>query len=273
MNGVKYFRSMDKKIGAKKFIELLEIVEKLRGPDGCPWDKEQTHQSLLQYFLEETYEVIESVDEKNWFSLEEELGDVLLHIVLQAQIAKESNKFDINNSLEAINNKLIKRHPHVFGDKNIKASVKAKQNWEEIKYKEKKRKSRIDGVPAKLPELIRSQRLQEKASYAGFDWDNVDAVWAKVHEEIDELKLAQEKGNTENIKEELGDVLFSIVNLSRFLNFSAEDMLRFANQKFKFRFQFIEKELEENGKNLEGLNQKEMDQMWKKAKKNRIENI
>ena len=273
MNGEKFFRSMDKEIAAKKFIKLLEIVEKLRGPDGCPWDKEQTHQSLLQYFLEETYEVIESIDEKNWSLLEEELGDVLLHIVLQAQIAKETNKFDISNSLETINNKLIKRHPHVFGDKNIKASVKAKQNWEEIKYKEKKRKSRIDGVPAKLPELIRSQRLQEKASHAGFDWDNVDAVWDKVHEEIDELKLAQEKGNIENIKEELGDVLFSIVNLSRFLNFSAEDTLRFANQKFKSRFQFIEKELQENGKKLEALNQKEIDQIWDKAKKISIENI
>ena len=273
MNGVKFFRSMDKEIAAKKFIKLLGIVEKLRGPDGCPWDKKQTHQSLLQYFLEETYEVIESVDEKNWSLLEEELGDVLLHIVLQAQIAKETNKFDISNSLETINNKLIKRHPHVFGDKNINASLKAKQNWEEIKHKEKKRKSRIDGVPAKLPELIRSQRLQEKASYAGFDWDNIESVWDKVHEEINELKLAQKKGNIENIKEELGDVLFSIVNLSRFLNFSAEDMLRFANQKFKSRFQFIEKELQDNGKKLEGLNQKEIDKIWEKAKRISIENI
>ena len=257
---------MKKNIAAKKFIKLLEIVEKLRGPDGCPWDKEQTHESLIQYFLEETYEVIESIDEKNWPVFEEELGDVLLHVVLQAQIAKETNKFDIVDSLDTINNKLIKRHPHVFGDKNVKASIEAKQNWEKIKHIEKKRKSRLDGVPNKLPALVRAQRLQQKASYAGFDWDNIDDAWTKLHEEINELKSAQNEGDIENIKEEIGDVLFSVVNLSRFFEISSEDMLRATNRKFITRFQKIERELKANGKKLENSSLEEMEKIWEEAK-------
>ena len=267
LSGGKYFRLMDKKIAAKKFIKLIEIVEKLRGPNGCPWDKEQTHESLLQYFLEETYEVIESVDEKNWCVLEEELGDVLLHIILQAQIAKETNKFDISGSLDMINKKLVKRHPHVFGNKNLAVSVEAKQTWESIKHIEKKRKSRLDGVPSKLPALVRAQRLQEKASYAGFDWDNIDDAWEKLDEELNELKSAQKIGDVENVKEEIGDVLFSVVNLSRFFDIPAEDMLRATNQKFITRFQKIEQELKKEGKELEDSSLEEMEKIWEKSKK------
>ena len=251
---------------SKLFVDLVNIVEKLRSPEGCPWDKEQTHESLLPYFLEEAYEMIESVELKDWETLKEELGDVLLHILLQAKIADETNKFNISDSLEGINNKLVKRHPHVFGDDNIDASVEAKQNWEDIKHVEKKRKSRLDGVPNKLPALVRAQRLQEKASYAGFDWDNIEDAWEKLNEELNELKSAQEKRDIENIKEEIGDVLFSVVNLSRFLDIPAEDMLRKANRKFITRFQTIERELKEKGKKLENSNLEEMEKIWEKSK-------
>ena len=248
------------------FADLVNIVEKLRSPEGCPWDKEQTHESLLPYFLEEAYEVIESVELKDWETLKEELGDVLLHILLQAKIADETNKFNISDSLEGINNKLVKRHPHVFGDDNIDASVEAKQNWEDIKHVEKKRKSRLDGVPNKLPALVRAQRLQEKASYAGFDHDNIEDAWEKLNEELNELKSAQEKRDIENIKEEIGDVLFSVVNLSRFFDIPAEDMLRKTNRKFITRFQTIERELKEKGKKLENSNLEEMEKIWEKSK-------
>jgi len=251
---------------SKLFVDLVNIVEKLRSPEGCPWDKEQTHESLLPYFLEEVYEVIESVELKDWETLKEELGDVLLHILLQAKIADETNKFNISDSLEVINNKLVNRHPHVFGDDNIDASVEAKQNWEDIKHVEKKRKSRLDGVPNKLPALVRAQRLQEKASYAGFDHDNIEDAWEKLNEELNELKSAQEKRDIENIKEEIGDVLFSVVNLSRFFDIPAEDMLRKTNRKFITRFQTIERELREKGKKLENSNLEEMEKIWEKSK-------
>ena len=251
---------------SKLFVDLVNIVEKLRSPEGCPWDKEQTHESLLPYFLEEAYEVIESVELKDWETLKEELGDVLLHILLQAKIADETNKFNISDSLEVINNKLVNRHPHVFGDDNIDASVEAKQNWEDIKHVEKKRKSRLDGVPNKLPALVRAQRLQEKASYAGFDHDNIEDAWEKLNEELNELKSAQEKRDIENIKEEIGDVLFSVVNLSRFFDIPAEDMLRKTNRKFITRFQTIERELKEKGKKLENSNLEEMEKIWEKSK-------
>ena len=251
---------------SKLFVDLVNIVEKLRSPEGCPWDKKQTHESLLPYFLEEAYEVIESVELKDWETLKEELGDVLLHILLQAKIADETNKFNISDSLEGINNKLVNRHPHVFGDDNIDASVEAKQNWEDIKHVEKKRKSRLDGVPNKLPALVRAQRLQEKASYAGFDFDNIEDAWEKLNEELNELKSAQEKKDIENIKEEIGDVLFSVVNLSRFFDIPAEDMLRKTNRKFITRFQTIERELKEKGKKLENSNLEEMEKIWEKSK-------
>lgn len=257
---------IDNTKASKLFVDLVNIVEKLRSPEGCPWDKEQTHESLLPYFLEEAYEVIESVELKDWETLKEELGDVLLHILLQAKIADETNKFNISDSLEVINNKLVNRHPHVFGDDSIDVSVEAKQNWEDIKYVEKKRKSRLDGVPNKLPALVRAQRLQEKASYAGFDLDNIEDAWEKLNEELNELKSAQEKGDIENIKEEVGDVLFSVVNLSRFFDIPAEDMLRKANRKFITRFQTIERELKEKGKKLENSNLEEMEKIWEKSK-------
>ena len=209
-----------------KFEELVKIVQRLRAPDGCPWDREQTNASLLPFFLEEVYEMIESVDNENWPELKEEVGDLLLHAVLQAVIAAENDHFTIEGSIKNINEKLVRRHPHVFGDAQADTTFHAKQNWEAAKHEEKNRKSRLDGVPVTLPALIRAQRLQQKASYAGFDWDKVEEVWAKIHEEIQELKEAQSNSSKNHIEEEIGDVLFAVVNLARFLDIPAEDALR-----------------------------------------------
>ena len=259
---------MNKQRAAEKFVELLEIVEKLRGPDGCPWDKEQTHASLLPYFLEEAYEVMESVEEEDWDTFREELGDIMLHVALQSQIAQEDKKFTVTDALKIVNEKLVRRHPHVFGDKQTDVAFEAKQNWEATKHAEKNRKSRLDGVPPALPALTRAQRLQQKAAYAGFDWEHVDDVWSKLHEEIDELKSAHENGDLDNVKEEIGDVLFSVVNLARYMDIPAEDMLRATNKKFVNRFQKIEEELEAKGKKLEESTLEEMGEIWERAKGN-----
>ena len=246
--------------------QLIEIVEKLRAPGGCPWDRDQTQASLLPYFLEEIYEVIESVEEGNMELLKEELGDILLHVVFQASIGKENEDFTLQDSLNYVNEKLIRRHPHVFADAKAEGPFHAKQNWEAAKHDEKKRESRLDGVPGTLPALPRSQRLQEKASYAGFDWKKVEQVWEKVHEEIGELKEAEEKGITEQIEEEIGDTLFSVVNLSRFLGISAETALRKTNRKFTSRFAQVEKELKKRGKKVEDSSLEEMDEIWNMVK-------
>jgi len=255
------------KIG-EKFVELVEIMQKLRSEDGCPWDKEQTPESILPFFLEEAYEVIESVEEKDWKNLQEELGDILLHTVFQAKMAEEENRFTILDSLETINAKLTRRHPHVFGDRPVEEAKSAKKNWESEKHKEKNRESRLDGVPEALPSLIRAQRLQEKASYVGFEWDKIEEVWGKVHEEIVELKEAQSQGIIEHIEEEIGDVLFSIVNLSRFLKISSEDALRKTNKKFIARFKKIEAELQKRNRPIEDASLAEMDEIWEEVKRN-----
>ncbi len=251
----------------KKFEELVEIVEKLRAPDGCPWDREQTNQSLLPYFIEEVYELIESVDEENWDTVKEELGDLLLHVVFQASIGEDEGKFKLADSLTNVNEKLVRRHPHVFGDAKADAAFHAKQNWEAQKHKEKGRKSRLDGVPKNLPALVRAQRLQQKASYAGFDWDEVEQVWDKVHEEIQELKDAQSNEAKDHIAEEIGDVLFAVVNLARYLDIPAEDALRKTNQKFTSRFSKVEEGIKAQGKELEDVTLEEMDAIWEMAKK------
>ena len=257
---------MNNKNTEKSFTNLLNIVRELRGPDGCPWDKEQTHESLLPYFLEEAYEVIEGVEAGDMTSLKEELGDVLLHVVFQADIAQNNSEFTIEDSLNHVNKKLVRRHPHVFGDKKADAAFHAKQNWESAKHKEKKRKSRLDGVPETLPALTRAQRIQEKASYTGFDWKKIEQVWEKIHEEIQELKEAQSNGNKYHIEEEIGDVIFSIVNLARFLNISAESALRKTNRKFLTRFKDVETELKKRGKEVEDSNLEEMDEIWNTVK-------
>jgi len=251
-----------------QFEELVNIVSRLRAPDGCPWDREQTNHTLLPYFVEEVYEAIESIDDGDWDLVKEELGDILLHIVFQASIAEDEKNFQIIDSLDNINKKLINRHPHVFGDAKAEAALHAKQNWEAEKHKEKGRESRLDGVPNSLPSLIRAQRLQQKASYAGFDWEKIEQVWGKVNEEIIELKEAEISGNNQHIEEEMGDLLFAIVNLSRHLNISSEDALRKTNQKFIRRFKKVEEGIKAKGKKLNEASLEEMDSIWNEAKHN-----
>ena len=233
-----------------QFEELINLVKRLRGPDGCPWDKEQTSESLVSYMLEETYEVIETIDEKNWDGLKEELGDLILHIVFQAVIAKENKLFDISESLKNINEKLVRRHPHVFDKKNV-IQDNIISSWELQKHKEKNRSSRLDGVPISLPGIIRAQRIQEKASHAGLDFQKEEEIWEKISEEMEELKNAQKKNNKHEISEELGDTIFSLINLARFLGISADDALRKSNNKFINRFKMIENELNKEGTNIE----------------------
>ena len=251
-----------------QFEELVNIVSRLRAPDGCPWDREQTNHTLLPYFVEEVYEAIESIDDGDWDLVKEELGDILLHIVFQASIAEDEKNFQIIDSLDNINKKLINRHPHVFGDAKAEAAFHAKKNWEAEKHKEKGRESRLDGVPNSLPSLIRAQRLQQKASYAGFDWEKIEQVWGKVNEEIIELKEAEISGNNQHIEEEMGDLLFAIVNLSRHLNISSEDALRKTNQKFIRRFKKVEEGIKAKGKKLNEASLEEMDSIWNEAKHN-----
>jgi MazG family protein len=243
------------------------LVKRLRGPDGCPWDKEQTSESLVSYMLEETYEVIETIDEKNWDGLKEELGDLILHIVFQAVIAKENKLFDISESLKNINEKLVRRHPHVFDKKNV-IQDNIISSWELQKHKEKNRSSRLDGVPISLPGIIRAQRIQEKASHAGLDFQKEEEIWEKISEEMEELKNAQKKNNKDEILEELGDTIFSLINLARFLGISADDALRKSNNKFINRFKMIEDEINKRGKNIEESSFNELEDIWNNIKKN-----
>tara|TARA_B100000029_G_scaffold189877_1_gene187731 strand:+ start:9817 stop:10590 length:774 start_codon:yes stop_codon:yes gene_type:complete len=251
---------------SNNFEQLIAIVKKLRSENGCPWDKKQTHNSLLPYFLEEVYEVIDAIDNNDPMALSEELGDVLFHIIFQAEIAKETDEFNLNEVLSLINKKLIRRHPHVFGEKNTKDLSQIKKNWEAIKEKEKIRESKLDGIGITLPSLLRAQRIQEKASHAGFDWDNKNEVWEKVFEEIRELKEAESQNNKDLVEEEMGDLFFTLVNLCRFLNISSEDSLRKSTNKFTMRFQYVEKIIKAKNKKLEDIDFHELNEIWEKGK-------
>ncbi|MDH3599646.1 MAG: nucleoside triphosphate pyrophosphohydrolase [Candidatus Tectomicrobia bacterium] len=247
---------------AEHFLQLLAIVDRLRSPQGCPWDRQQTPQSLIPYLLEETYEVIESIEEGNHNGLKEELGDLLLHILFQGQLAQEHGRFTLDDSIQAISEKLIRRHPHVFGDVQRQDETDINRNWEAAKQREKGRKSLLDGVPRSLPALARARRVQEKAASAGFDWPSIGPVWDKVNEEMEELRQACAAGTTGDIEEEFGDVLFSLVNLSRFLRLNADGSMRQAIDKFERRFHGIEAELTKRGRRLEEVNLEEMDAIW-----------
>ena len=251
----------------KEFEELVKIVSTLRHPDGCPWDRDQTSQSLIPFLIEETYELIESIDEENWETVKEELGDVMLHIVFQASIAVENQQFKLEEVLKTVNEKLVKRHPHVFNIDQVVITGDINKEWEISKHKDKGRESRLDGVPNNLPSIIKAQRLQQKASLAGFDWNKIELVWEKIHEEILELKEAQHQKNNDNIEEEIGDVLFSIVNLSRFLDISADNALRRTNRKFINRFKNVEEGIKAKGKEMEDATLEEMDVIWNESKK------
>jgi len=249
----------------KAFTKLIDIMVKLRGPHGCPWDKEQTHKSLKPYLLEEVYEVLETLDHNDFHGLKEELGDLLLQIIFHSQLASEENQFTILDVLNNINDKLIRRHPHVFGDSVINSSEEQQLHWEKLK-KEEGRSSALDGSPKLLPALLRAHRIQIKASTVGFDWTELDDVMNKVDEELEELKDAQTTGDIDAQFEEFGDLLFSIVNLSRFMHINPEDALRRATDKFINRFHKLEKEMEVQGKDLKKATLDEMDHVWNRIK-------
>ena len=245
---------------------LIKIVKRLRSDDGCEWDKKQTAESLTPHLLEEANEVVDAILEKNNDNLKEELGDLLLHIVFQAVIASEKKLFDVEDIIKTINHKLIVRHPHIF-DKNYNGEDQSRiKNWELNKKIEKNRQSILDGMPKSLSSLIVAQRYQDKTGAVGFEWENYNQAMDKVDEELNELKEAIKNNNQENIEEEIGDLLITIVNLSRFFNVSAELALKKSNQKFYRRFNYIEKIIEKNNQKMEDISLKELLNYWKEAK-------
>ena len=247
-----------------EFDEFVNIVKRLRKE--CPWDKIQTHLSLRRCLLEETDETLEAIDENNIDELKKELGDLMLQVVFHSNIAEEENNFSLKDVLQLITKKLIDRHPHVFGDVKVNGSEEVKKNWEKLKQKEG-RNSVIDGIPDQLPALLKAYRIQEKASKVGFDWDDEKPVYDKILEEINELKTNISEGKSENeIESEFGDVLFSLVNYSRFLKINPEDALRRTIKKFRERFQKIEEYARNNQLELENMTLEEMDVIWNKSK-------
>ena len=245
---------------------LIQIVQTLRGPNGCEWDQAQTSKSLRPYLLEEAYEVIESINEGDPEKIKEELGDLLLHIVFQAELGNENEDFHLAESIDHISDKLIRRHPHVFSDVKVNGVQDIKKNWELIK-KAEGRKSIMEGLPKSLPALLQARRIQERAAEVNFEWDDIKYVWDKMEEEIDELKEAVQEKNLDKIEDEMGDVLFSIVNLSRFLKTNPEEALKHTNKKFIERFQQIENHLEARSLEFSDMSLEELDKIWNQVKK------
>ena len=250
----------------KSLDRLLQIMEELRAQ--CPWDQKQTIESLRPLTIEETYELCDAIIKKDWNGLKEELGDVLLHLVFYAKIASEQNEFNFNDVIEAVCNKLVYRHPHIYSNVKVSNEQEVKENWEKLKQKERK-KSVLSGVPEALPALIKALRIQDKSKQVGFEWDTTAQVQAKVMEELAELKEAMEENNQDHIEEEFGDVLFSLVNLARFLKVDPELALERTNRKFIDRFNKMEIIAEENEKSLLDMNLVEMDALWNFVKSKR----
>jgi tetrapyrrole methylase family protein/MazG family protein len=261
---------------SKSFDELVAVMARLRAPGGCPWDREQTHGTLAQYLLEETYEAFDAIqtaeETGDTGHLSEELGDVLLQVVFHSEIAKERGDFDIDSVVEGVTKKLILRHPHVFGDREIETAEDVLRNWDELKKQEraasgkteKRSESILDEVPVHFPALLEGQKLTKKAAKVDFDWTGTDQIFDKIEEELRELKEAI--SNDGNIEEELGDLLFVVMNLARKLDIDAETALKKTNRKFRNRFGFIEKQISESGRTLEDSSLEEMDALWNKAK-------
>lgn len=256
----------------RNFSKLREIIAILRSPDGCPWDKEQTHESLKKYLIEETYEVIDAIDGGDIDHLIEELGDVLLQVLLHAQIGEDEGYFSIEDVIESISAKMIRRHPHIFGNVQAETAEQVIQNWEEIKQTEKgaKEKSLLDGVSMALPNLIRAYELQKKAAKAGFDWEELNPALEKVKEELREFEeeLKDVKEQSEEAKKEFGDLLFSFVNVARFLKIHPEEALFETNEKFVRRFHYVEKRVADSGRTFEEHTLAELDSYWEQAKQN-----
>ena len=247
-------------------------MARLRAPGGCPWDREQTFDTIKPYTLEETYEVLDAIDRRDWPELAEELGDFVLQAVFYAQMASEQSLFRIDDTLDAINAKLIRRHPHVFGEGSAQTPDDVKRIWGEVKSAEKKDKGRhedtlLGGVPRALPALVEAQQLASRAAGVGFDWENPDQVIEKLHEELAEFAEARQQESQESLEDELGDMLFVLVNLARFVKVDPEQALRRSNAKFRERFGYIERKLKEEGKTLQEANIQEMEALWQEAKR------
>ncbi len=253
------------------FARLVEIMARLRSPEGCPWDREQTFDTIKPYLLEETYEVMDSIDARDWDGLADELGDLLLQVVFFSQMAKEAGHFDVTDAIEAINSKLIRRHPHVFGDGDAKTSDEVLRKWDEIKAGEKKDRPKpkglLAGVPRSLPALMEASKIASRAAGAGFDWNNVDEVLEKLREELVELDGARKSQSAEALQDEIGDLLFVIVNIARFLKVDPEQALRGTNSKFRRRFTHVEQGLEAQGKSPKEATIAEMESLWQEAKR------
>ena len=262
-----------------KFDELVNVMARLRAPGGCPWDREQTYASLSQYLLEECYETFDAIQEADQtgdtLNLREELGDVLLQVVFHSTIAAERGDFTIDEVVSGVTEKLIFRHPHVFGEAELKTAHDVLSNWDELKKAqqkasgkvEKEKNSILDDVPVHFPALLEGQKLTKKAAKVGFDWENAGQIFDKLNEEVSELKKEISEQNNDKIEEEIGDLLFVVVNLARKLDVDAETALKRTNRKFRQRFEFIEKELKTRGKSLEESNLQEMDSLWNESKR------
>ena len=249
------------------FSRLLDIMDELR--EKCPWDKKQTLESLRNLTIEETYELADAILENDLPEIKKELGDVLLHIVFYAKIGSEKKAFDIGDVANSISDKLISRHPHIYGDVKVDNVEDVKRNWEQLKLKEGK-ESVLEGVPKSLPAVVKASRIQEKVAGVGFDWEKPAQVWEKVQEELaelnEEIKAGNKAGNKENTEKEFGDVLFSMINYARFIDVNPENALEKTNKKFINRFQFLEKAAKEEGKELSNMSLTEMDVYWEKSK-------
>jgi len=248
----------------KTFADLIQIMNELR--EQCPWDKKQTIHTLRSMTIEETYELADAILENNWDDIKEELGDLLLHILFYSKIGAEENKFTIDDVIDGIAKKLINRHPHIYGDVKVNDDTDVKRNWEKIKMAEGK-KSVLSGVPNSMSSLPKAVCIQEKAKKVGFEWDNKEDVWKKVEEEMSELQEAVQSNNQQHIEEEFGDVFFSLLNYSRFLNVDADVALEKVNKKFIARFKKMEEVALQSGKNLADMSLQEMDEIWNLVKK------
>jgi tetrapyrrole methylase family protein/MazG family protein len=250
------------------FQKLVDIMTRLRSEDGCPWDHVQTSETLKPYLIEETYELVEAIDEKDPAKIKEELGDLLLQIVFHAQIAKDHGEFDINDVIEGISHKMVSRHPHVFGDARFETPEEVTKQWQDRKREEGKcKESALEGVPKELPSLLRAHRLQSRAAKVGFDWEKVEDVFGKLDEELKEFREALENKDQREIEDELGDIFFVLVNISRFVGVNAEEALRKTISKFISRFRYIEMKAADQGRQLSDIPLEEMDALWDEAKK------
>ena len=254
-------------MAAKEFMRLVNIMDELR--EKCPWDKKQTIETLRHLTIEETYELTDAITDNDWKGIKEELGDLLLHIVFYARIGKEKNEFTLQEVINGVCEKLIVRHPHIYGDTKVNNDEDVKQNWEKIRLREGKT-SVLGGVPKSLPAMVKAMRLQDKSKTVGFEWEKTSDVWDKVKEELKELEVAVDKGSGDEIEDELGDVFFSLVNFARFLQVDAENALERTNKKFIQRFTGMEKAAAADNKLLHELSLEEMDVLWNKMKKNNL---